>query len=279
MFYLLSIPNMPKPDAVKDWAPATQDAGANPADKNTLTFEEQAQAILDEMNGGKKEESKEAPTEPPKDETKETPKEEPKKDEPSKEENKIPLSRLNKEIDKRKFVEEELNIVKQKLEKEQERIKWLSEEDKEEQETFKKLWLETKEEKLLEKLESLERELKLSWEKIKSYEEELNSARVEKLSARISNLTKEYDWSNGLPKFDIKELLEFWKSENYMPEDPIKLYNLKYQAEIYASKYKKEAPEVDKWNKDTFTPTKKKLIWFDDPEFEKEALAIINSIS
>ena len=147
--------------AVKDWAPATQEAGANPADKNnSLTFEEQAQAILDEMNGDKKETTKE---ETPKDETKETPKEEPKKeDEPPKEENKIPLSRLNKEIDKRKDVEEELKIVKEKLAKEQERIKWLSEDDKEEQETFKKLWLETKEEKLLEKLESLERELKNS---------------------------------------------------------------------------------------------------------------------
>lgn len=270
---------MPKPEyAVKDWAPATQEAGATPADKdNSLTFEEQAQAILDEMNGDKKETTKE---ETPKDETKETPKEEPKKeDEALKEENKIPLSRLNKEIDKRKDVEEELKIVKEKLAKEQERIKWLSEEDKEEQETFKKLWLETKEEKLLEKLESLERELKNSSEKIKSYEEELNSARVGKLSARISQLSKEYDWSNGLPKFDIKELLEFGKSENYMPEDPIKLYNLKYQAEIFASKYKKEAPEVDKWNKDTFTPSKKKIEWFDDPEFEKEALAIINSIS
>ena len=46
--------------AVKYWAPATQDAGANPADKdNSLTFEEQAQAILDEMNGDKKETTKE----------------------------------------------------------------------------------------------------------------------------------------------------------------------------------------------------------------------------
>ena len=146
-------------DAVKDWAPATQDAGVNPAsDKNSPTFEEQAQAILDEMNGVKKEEPKENPTETPKEDKKETPPEESKKEEPPKEENKIPLSRLNKEIDKRKSVEEELVITKEKLAKEQERIKNLSDDEKEEQDNFKKLWIETKEDKLQEKIEALERE-------------------------------------------------------------------------------------------------------------------------
>jgi len=260
--------------AVKDWAPATQNVGETPTD--TKTFEDKANEILASLNPETK------PTEEKVEEKKETPPEE-KKEEPKKEEeNKIPLSRLNKEIDKRKSVEEELSIIKEKLVKEQDRIKSLSEDDKEEQETFKRLWLETKEDKLLEKLEALERELKSSWEKIKSYEEELNSARVGKLSARIGELTKKYDGSDWLPKFDIQELLEFWKQENYMPEDPFKLYNLKYQNEILAKKYKakdESKSEVDKWNKETFAPIKKKISWFNDPDFDKEAMAIINSIS
>jgi hypothetical protein len=41
-------------------------------------------------------------------------------------------------------------------------------------------------------------------------------------------------------------LLEFSKKENYFPKDPFKLYEMKYQSEIYAKKYKGKAPEVDK---------------------------------
>jgi hypothetical protein len=44
-----------------------------------------------------------------------------------------------------------------------------------------------------------------------------------------------------------------------MPQDPIKLYNLKYQNEILAKKFTQKAPEIDKGNKESFAPVKKKL--------------------
>ena len=260
------------PEAVKDWESAPQNSGEN----TVKTFEEKAEEILNTLKWDiiPKEEVSEKKVE---EVSKVESKEEKKVDEPKKEEeNKIPLSRLNKEIDKRKDLEEEINLIKEKLSKEQERVKALSEEEKEEQEMYKRLWLETKEDKLFEKIEELERNLSKKSDIIKSYEEEINKSSLEKLTSRISELTEKHNWTDWLPKFDISELIKFWNEENYMPPDPIKLYNLKYQNEILAKKYKEKAPEVDKGNKESFTPVKKKLSWFEDPDFETEALAILN---
>lgn len=269
---------MEKNIAVKDWVPATQEVDENTTD-NGKTFEQQADDILQAMN-----ETKEEKTEA-KEKVKEESKKEPTKEEikdksenQEKEENKIPLSRLNKEIEKRKSIESELSLFKEKLQKEQDRIKELTEDEVEEQNSFRKLGIETKEDKLLDKIETLERQLNSKIEAIKTFEEEINAKRVAKLSDRISELTKEYDWKNWLPKFDIKELLEFWKEENYMPSDPVKLYKMKYQNEIIAQKYNEKSIQMDKWNKESFTPLKKEFKSFDDPEFEKEALNIINWI-
>ena len=195
------------------------------------------------------------------------------------EELKIPRSRLNKEIDKRKTVESKLEKIQKKYEQELERFKNLSDDEKEEQENLKKLWMDTRLTKLEDMIEDLKDSLSERDEQIKSLESEITTKETDNLKSRISELTKIHDWKDWLPKFDIKELIEFGKSENYMPKDPIKLYNLKYQAEIYAKQYQKSWTEIDKGNKWNYEPTKKKLNFdYDNSDFDAEAKAIMDSV-
>ena len=114
---------------------------------------------------------------------------------------------------------------------------------------------------------------------IKELQESINKAETWSLSKRIAELTAEMDWKDWLPKFDIKELLEFSKEKNFLPKDPIELYNFKYQAEIYAKKYEKAGTEVDKGNKGNFEPTKRNPTFANgDEDFEASAKEILDSI-
>lgn len=265
------------------------DSSAQPG-WQAVSFEDQAQAILDSFNpsnDGGKSESNEPPAgnpeekkeeTPPKEDPKDPPKEE-KKPEAPKEENKVPLSRLNKVIDQRDTIAKELEFYKKKDEELQKSFESLSDEEKEERMAYKKLWLETKDEKYKETIEKLQMQIDSLNGEIEKFENEKKQSEVTQLQNRIEELTNLHNGENGLPKFDIQELIEFWKEENYMPKDPLKLYELKYKAEIFASKYKasEKTPEIDKWNNQPFAPMKPKIVWFDSKEFEEEALKIIEA--
>ena len=196
----------------------------------------------------------------------------------SEDELKIPRSRLNKEIEKRKSVEKKLDKIQKKYDDEVERLKNLSDDEKEEQENLKKLWMDTRLSKLEDMIEDLKDQLSDRDDTIKWLNDTISQKETSDLSSRISELTKQHDWKDGLPKFDIKELIQFGKDENYMPKDPLKLYQLKYQAEIYAKQYEKSGTEIDKGNKGNFEPKKKNLT-FDsgNKDFDSEAKAIIDS--
>lgn len=194
------------------------------------------------------------------------------------EELKIPRSRLNKEIDKRKSVEKKYEKLLNKIEKEKENFSKLSDDEKEEQANLRKLWLDTRLSKMEDKMEELKEELEEREETIKSLQEDLNKKETEAISKRISELTKQYDWKDWLPKFNIEELIKFSKEKNFFPKDPYELYKYKYSSEIYAKKYKTKTTEVDKWNKWNFTPTKRKPSFKNwDKDFEEEAQRILNS--
>lgn len=192
------------------------------------------------------------------------------------EEAKVPLSRFKEVNDKRKDAEKEVERLQKQLEKEQNRKASLSEEEREESENLKKMGVNTKEWELEDKLEEKTQEL----ERMKEEEEAARKDAEEKqnvaLKARIAELEWIYDGSNWLPKFDIKELLEFAKEENYYPSDPAKLYKLKH-AEAIASLKKSEPAKVEKasWG------NQEAIIWWPKKtweNFEEEAMKTLGSL-
>lgn len=198
-----------------------------------------------------------------------------KKQEPDKkDENKIPLSRLNKEIGKVDSLKKQLERYQKKEKEEQERLKWLTDDEREEQENFTRLWMDTKMSRLQEKIEEIQSELSEKDEIIKELKSGISEKEKSDLSSRIQELTKTHDWSDGLPKFDIKDLMEYMKEEGYYPKDPLKVYQMKYASEIYAKKYQKSWTEPDKGNKWGYAPTKKNISWGSD-DFDSEADAIL----
>lgn len=282
MFYSLSILTMPKP--------TTEWSGAEP---EKLDFNAEAEKIIQEMSG-------EAPKEDPKKDDKgdnpddkKAPGEDPKKSEdgewkpkgkeepqtPKEDELKIPRSRLNKEIEKKTAIQSKYDKLMEKVKVEEDRLNSLSDDEKEEQENLKKLWMDTKLSKLQDRLEEMQDDMSDKDNQIKDLQETIKKSETGALSKRITELTKKKDWKDWLPKFDIKELLEFSKEKNFLPNDPIELYNFKYQAEIYAKKYEKTGVDIDKWNKENFTPSDKKPTFADwDQDFEDEAKRIIESL-
>lgn len=260
-------------------------------ESTTGNFEADALKILEWMNGETPVETtpvQKTPAEEPKEETPkdtavpkdgEIPKEEAKTVQANQEEIKVPLSRLNKEIDKRKEAETKFERLETKIKVEQDRIASLSEEEREEQENLQKLWMDTKLTRLLDEQENLNDTLAERDEKIKSLQEEIKWKETWQLAWRISELTDKYDGKNWLPIFDIKELIEYWNQKNFLPQDPLELYEYKYRAEIYAKQYNWKGTEVDKGNKETFTPTTPKPTFKDwDKDFEAEAKRILDSI-
>ncbi len=200
-------------------------------------------------------------------------------DTPKEDELKIPRSRLNKEIEKKNAVQSKYDKLLEKIKTEEDRVNSLSDDEKEEQSNLQKLWMDTKLSKLQDKLEDMEDDMSDKDSQIKELQETINKAETWSLSKRIAELTAEMDWKDWLPKFDIKELLEFSKEKNFLPKDPIELYNFKYQAEIYAKKYEKAGTEVDKGNKGNFEPTKRNPTFANgDEDFEASAKEILDSI-
>jgi len=264
--------------------PITEESGAEPG----VDFNAEAEKIIQEMSWETpKEESKEKiPKEEPKEKgTEESSKEDVKKEEPKKDtapkedELKIPRSRLNKEIEKKNSIQSKYDKLVAKIKAEEDRLKDLSDDDREEQENLTKLWMDTKLSKLQDKLEDMDDDLSDKDLEIKNLQETIKKSETEKLSDRISELTTKMDWKDWLPKFDITELLEFSKEKNFLPNDPLELYNYKYQAEIYAKKYEKSWTEIDKGNKWTFKPVDKKPTFEQwDKDFMDEAQRIMDSV-
>lgn len=278
MFYSFTILTMGKP--------TTEEPGAEPEIKD---FNAEAEKIIQKMSWeAPKEEPKEKTTkvEPKKEKGSEEPsKEDVKKEEPKKEttpkedELKIPRSRLNKEIEKKNSIQGKYDKLMNKIKTEEDRINSLSEDEKEEQDNLKKLWMDTKLSKLQDRLEDMTDDISDKDTQIKDLQETIKKSETWTLSKRITELIEKKDWTDWLPKFDIEELIKYSNEEQYYPKDPIKLYNLKYEAEIYAKKYEKAGVEIDKWNKETFTPSDKKPSFANwDKDFEDEAKRIIGSI-
>lgn len=263
----------------------TEESGAEPE----LDFEAEANKIIEEMSweAPKVEPKVETPDEEPKEKgTDEPSKEDVKNEEPKKDttptqedELKIPRSRLNKEIDKKNSIQSKYDKLISKIKDEEKKFNSLSDDDKEEQKNLTKLWLDTKLSKLKDRLEEMDDDMSDKDNQIKDLQETIRKSETGKLAKRITELTNKMDGKDWLPKFDIKELLEFSKQKNFLPNDPIELYNFKYQAEIYAKKYEKKAPAVDKSNKGTFTPKKKiPTLKPGDKDFMDEANRIMDSI-
>ncbi|NDK08269.1 hypothetical protein EOM39_03390 [Candidatus Gracilibacteria bacterium] len=190
---------------------------------------------------------------------KEEPKDD-KKEEPKKNEKKpVPYERFAEVNSKVKDLEDELKQIKDKKEKESNRLKGLTDDEKEEQENLTKLGMDTKMSRLDEKEEDLAYQLEKTKAKLKELEDEKNNGEIERIKARVIELNTKYDGSDGLPKFDIAELTQFAKDENYFPQDPEKLYKLKYQAELYAKHNKTKTTDLDTGNKGDFKLDEKKF--------------------
>jgi hypothetical protein len=66
---------------------------------------------------------------------------------------------------------------------------------------------------------------------------------------RSNQLIKAFDGSNGLPKFELKELWEYAHTMNFFPEDPIILYQQKYYDQIinFAANQNKPTTKIEPW--------------------------------
>jgi len=260
----------------------TEWAGAEPED----TFVEDATKILWDLENWTTDEEpeKEEKKVESKKEEKKTSKEDewkPAKKDKSEDDLKIPRSRLNKEIDKKNSIQTKYDKLVEKIDKEKDRLSNLSDDDKEEQENLTKLWMDTKLSKLQDKLEDLEDDISYKDTEIKNLKESISKTESSSLSNRINELTTKFDWKDWLPKFDINELIKFWEKEGYLPKDPMKLYNMKYQAEIFAKKYEKSSTKMDKGNKWDNKPVTTKKLNFDrswEADFTANAEAILNWI-
>lgn len=155
------------------------------------------------------------------------------------EELKIPRSRLNEEIAKRKSIETEYEKLQKKFEDLGKKFSELTPQEKEEQENLRKLGIRTRSDDIEEAMESKKEELEKLDAAIKDIEAGLKEKELEPIRQRVTELQGKFDGKNGLPKFDAKELFEFAEKKNYFPDDPFELYRMKYSAEIYAFTSKK----------------------------------------
>lgn len=250
------------------------------------SVQEQAKALLSEMSGEKKEPETPDPEKKPEDQEgkSEASKAEDETDpealgktdifEKAKEELKIPRSRLNEEIEKRKAVEAEKAKLEKKLEEYGKKFSELTPEEKKEQESLRKLGIRTRTDDVEEALEAKKEELEKIEETIKAQQDALKEKELEPLKKRVTELEKKFDGSNGLPKFDAKELFEYAEGKNFFPDDPYELYKMKYAAELYAKSTRKAPAPVEKGNgKETRDLLPKKMDWNSAAEQAKALLS------
>lgn len=199
------------------------------------------------------------------------------------EEIKIPKSRLDKEIYKRKTAENQISKLEKQLAEERNRYSSLDDEEKADLESLRKKWIETRESKIMDKLEDTKSLIEEKDSLIKDLEKQIQEKEDVVFSARIKELTKILDWTGWKPKFDIKELEAFWREKNFFPADPYDLYEYKYWRQLFSwssawwqENTQPKAPKMDKGNNEGKKQEQKSVTFnYDDDSFEREAEKIL----
>lgn len=266
-----SNPAQPKAEtwSVEDFSKAAEEAikpeGA-PAPKADEKVEPKPEAKAQDGAAKPSEDLTKVPSDPPKFEPQQT----------------VPKERFDEVNSKLTRANEKIQKFEAAKKAELDRVAKLSDEEKEAYEEQKKLSAVTKESQIDDQIEALKEQIEDLDAAKKALEVSVEQDRVATLKTRIGQLSTAFDGKNGLPKFEISELLEFAKTEGYFPADPYKLYSMKYAAEIFASKQRAPAnPAPVKGNNDAGSPTlpaKKKNPDFKSNDFDDEVKELLEKM-
>lgn len=148
----------------------------------------------------------------------------------------VPLDRLQKVISDKKQSEaqmqKEIEFWKQKAEERKKVVDGLPDDQKQELARTRALGIKNVDTEIEENLSRLDSAAKADSEELTKAQEEMKEGTNKWFEERSSQLAKAFDWSNGLPKFDLKELWEYAHQMGFYPEDPIILYQQKYYDQI-----------------------------------------------
>lgn len=148
----------------------------------------------------------------------------------------VPLERLQDVISKKKTSEaslqKEIDFWKAKAEERKKVVDELPDDQKQELQRARALGMKNVDTEIEENLSRLDSSIKTESEELTQAQTEVKEGTNKWFEERSSQLTKAFDGSNGLPKFDLKELWEYANTMNFYPEDPIILYQQKYYDDI-----------------------------------------------
>lgn len=194
----------------------------------------------------------------------------------------IPKERFDEVNAKNARLEKKIETLTAAQKAERDRVSQLDADAKEEYEMNKKLGAVTRESLLEDQINELKSQQEELTAQKQQLESQLSEASKQQLEARIHQLTTHYDGKNGLPKFDIQELFEYGKNElGALPKDPLKLYQMKHAAAIYAATAKPTVPAkpvTGNSNPESAQlPAKKKDPSFKSQDFEDDIKAVIEN--
>lgn len=148
----------------------------------------------------------------------------------------VPLERLQDVISKKKTSEaalqKEIDFWKNKAEERKKVVDELPDDQKQELQRARALGMKNVDTEIEENLSRLDSSIKTESEELTQAQTEVKEGTNKWFEERSSQLSKAFDGSNGLPKFDLKELWEYANTMNFFPEDPIVLYQQKYYDQI-----------------------------------------------
>ena len=148
----------------------------------------------------------------------------------------VPLDRLQKVISDKKTSEaqlqKEIEFWKSKADERKKVVDGLPDDQKQELKRARDLGMKNVDTEIEENLSRLDSVAKADSEELTKAQEEMKEGTNKWFEERSSQLSKAFDGTNGLPKFDLKELGEYANQQWFYPEDPIILYQQKHYDKI-----------------------------------------------
>ena len=159
-------------------------------------------------------------------------------------------ARFKRSEESKKAVEQKLKAREDELVTLKKRISELSPEEKEDYDYQRKIGAANEEARLSDSIESLKEQLSSKDAELSAHQAEIESLKKKETEsantafiARLEELEKKFDGSNGLPKFDRKDILAYAEKESIYTPDPYKLYAMKFAADIAAARVSRKKPD------------------------------------
>lgn len=197
----------------------------------------------------------------------------------------VPLDRLQKVINDKKTSEAELQkeieFWKTKAEERKKVVDNLPDDQKQELKRTRDLGIKNVDTEIEENLTRLEGAAKADSEELSKAQAELKEGTNKWFEERSSQLATAFDGSNGLPKFDLKELWEYAHQMGFFPEDPLLLYQQKYYDQIinFVASQNKPHTKIEGWTPGKASDVVPPSFDYKNPEARKaQALAALEKM-